>query len=113
MNKYHNMSIMENICQDIEIILVDSNNTLSIRAHKCILECSSTYFHNLFCFGKEKTQSSIRIGVDNAKVAHDIIMLFYGQKINSVHDPKYLLEMLNVEVFFLFHIVICKNIFCK
>ena len=53
MNKYYSMSIMENICQDIEIILVDSNNTLSIHAHKNVLACSSTYFHNLFCFGKK------------------------------------------------------------
>ena len=98
------MSIMEKLYQDItdiEIILVDPSNTLSIHAHKHILGCSSTYFHNLFCFGKEKTQSSIRIEVDNAKIAHDVIISFYGQKINSAPDSKYLLEMFK-----------CRNFFC-
>ena len=68
---------MEKIHQDItdiEIILVDPSNTLSIHAHKNVLACSSTYFQKLFCFGIEKTQSSIRIEVDNAKVAYDVIM---------------------------------------
>ena len=91
------MSVMEKLYQDIinkfytdiEIIFIDSSNTLSIHAHKLILGYSSTYFQNLFCFGKEKTQSSIRIEVDNAKVALNVIMSFYGQKINSMCDSKY------------------------
>jgi hypothetical protein len=35
---------------DIEIILVDSYDTISIHAHKNVLGYTSAYFHNLFNF---------------------------------------------------------------
>ncbi len=87
---------------NVEIILVDSNDTLILNLHKCILACSSTYFNNLFNFGIEKNSSSIKIEVGDAKIAHDLILSFYNQKINSTmySDTKYLLEMFKCRSYF-------------
>jgi WD40 repeat protein len=107
---HHNYFSMDKLYQDtinkvytdIEIVLIDPHNTISMHAHKCVLECMSIYFHNLFNFGKEKNQSAIKIKVNNAKVANDCIMLFYDQKINLVshNEIKYLLEMFDCRQFF-------------
>jgi hypothetical protein len=69
--------------QDIvEIILIDPYDTKSIFINKHNLE-KSRYFNNLFNFGKEKDQSSIRIEAINAEIARKIILIFSNdQKIN-------------------------------
>ena len=87
---------------DIKIILVDPHNTISIHAHKNVLGYASAYFHNLFNFGKEKNQSTIRIENLNAKIAHDVILSLYNHpdvKIKS-SSAKYLLEMFKCRSFF-------------
>jgi WD40 repeat protein len=100
LNKFF-QDLTNKIYTDIEIILVDNHNTISIHAHRSILDFSSDYFHNLFKFGKEKNQSSISINVCNAKIAHDLILSFYDQKINpSSCSAKYLLEMFTYRSFF-------------
>jgi hypothetical protein len=86
---------------DIEITLFDLHNIISIHAHKSILGFSSDYFYNLFNFGKEKNQPSVRIEVCNAKVACDLILSFYNQKIDlSLCSTKNLLEMFKCRSFF-------------
>jgi len=93
--------IINNIPTDIEIILFNSHDTINIQSHKCILGCYFDYFHNLFNFGKEKNQSSVRIEVSNTKAARDLILSFNKQKINSTcYETKYLLEMFKCRRFF-------------
>jgi hypothetical protein len=45
------------------------------------------YFYNLFTFGDGKNKSVFEIIVDDAKVSCDIILSFYGIKINSTNYP--------------------------
>src|SRR5581483_1080771 len=87
---------------DVEIILVDDNKQLNINVHKVILACSSDYFDKLFNFGTEKFQHQITINVNDVNIAHDIILSFYGQNINSVDCShwKYLLESIKCRCFF-------------
>src|SRR5581483_8808355 len=87
---------------DVELILVDSNKQLNMNVHKVILACSSEYFDKLFSFGAEKFQHQITINVNDVNVAHDIIISFYGQNINSTNYPhwKYLLESMKCRCFF-------------
>lgn len=113
--------IIENLPTDIEIILFNSNDTISIKNHKHILACYFDYFHKLFNFGKsfakaedltntlasrgskkEKNQSPIRIEVPNPKIAHDLILSHGKFKMNpKCNEIKYLLEMFK-----------CRNFFC-
>ena len=89
---------------DIEINLEDPYYSVKFCAHKLILESSSKYFDSMFNFGDgNKNLSSITIPIDNARIAHDVILSFYGQKINSTDYPdwKYLLETF-----------LCRDFFC-
>src|SRR5581483_12226002 len=87
---------------DVELILIDSNKQLIMNVHKVILACSSEYFDKLFNFGTEKFQHQIKINVNDVEIAHDIILSFYGQNINSTNYPhwKYLLESIKCRCFF-------------
>lgn len=87
---------------DIEIILVDADGgAYCIHTHKCILGSKILYFHNLFRFGKESSQKSIRINVSNAIVAYDLIMESIENKPNSIERaPKYLLERFKCRQYF-------------
>jgi hypothetical protein len=77
---------------DIEVNLKDPNRLVSLRAHKLILESSSKYFDNLFNFNGKNDKTSVTIELDNARIAHDVILYFYGKIINSTDYPdwKYL-----------------------
>jgi hypothetical protein len=44
------LDLTNKLYTDIEIILVDAHDTISIHAHKYVLDYASTYFHNLFNF---------------------------------------------------------------
>jgi WD40 repeat protein len=93
--------IIDNIPTDIEIILLNSYDTIKIQSHKCILGCYFDYFHNLFNYGKEKNQSSVVIKVENVKVARDLILSFDKQNINTMYNEiRYLLEMFKCRNFF-------------
>ena len=92
---------MDKDTTDIELILINSNDALTIHSNKNILEGSSNYFHNLFNFGKEKNYSSITINVCNTKIAYDIILLLNNQNPIYYNDStKYLLEMFQCRSFF-------------
>lgn len=84
---------------DIQIILCNNNDHINIFAHKIILANSSSYFDKLFNFGTEKNQKEIKITVDNIKIAHDLILSFYGKEI-IYSDWKYILEMFKCRSFF-------------
>lgn len=84
---------------DIELILIDPHNSIIIHAHKIILACSSKYFKKLFTIGKIGdgiNKSVIEIHTRNSKIAHDVILTFYGKNINSANYPewKHILEMI-------------------
>jgi len=45
------------IFTDVELILIDPNESISIHVHKNILAFSSDYFYGLFTVGNEKNKS--------------------------------------------------------
>lgn len=79
---------------DMELVLIDQNESITIHTHKVILACSSNYFKKLLTFGNEKNKTMNEIHVRNSKIAHDMILQFYGKNINSTNYPewKYILE---------------------
>src|SRR3989304_684981 len=84
----------ENLFTDLSLKLVDQNNTITIQLHKNILYSSCIYFRKLLTSFKERNLNEITIHVPNTFITHDIIMSFYGQKMNSLNLPnwQYLLE---------------------
>lgn len=84
---------------DVELSFVDDKETITTHLHKCVLISSSKYFEGLFSFGKEKNQSKISIKVDDAKIAHKIILSFYGKNF-SYDNSTYLLKMFNIRTYF-------------
>src|SRR3989304_1352302 len=90
---YHELysSFKENLFTDITIVLMDEKHHLTIDSHKIILSLC-IYFKKLLTNCKEKNANSITIIVPNVDVIYDIIMSFYGQKIEKLHNWKYLLD---------------------
>jgi WD40 repeat protein len=104
MDKFYQDAIKDNFYTDAEISLIDSNDNypLLIKVHKCILGCSSTFFHKLFDYGKN--QSMFVVQVDNKKIARDVIFSHcYNQQMDSAlyRENKNLFDMFK-----------CKNQFC-
>src|SRR3972149_5336993 len=91
---YHKLygSLKENLFTDLTIILMDGNHHLTIDLHKIILYSSCIYFEKLLTNCREKNANSITIIVPNVDVVYDIIMSFYGQKIEKLHQWEYLLD---------------------
>src|SRR3990170_8797570 len=87
-------SLKENLFTDLSLKLVDQNNTITIRLHKIILYSSCVYFRKLLTSCRERNLNEITIQVPNTFIMHDIIMSFYGQKMNSQNLPdwQHLLE---------------------
>src|SRR3989337_2255793 len=87
-------SLKENLFTDLGLKLVDQTNTITIQLHKIILYSSCIYFRKLLTSFKERNLNEITIQVPNTFIMHDIIMSFYGQKINSQNLPdwQHLLE---------------------
>ncbi len=46
------LDLDKKIFTDVELVLIDNDNTKKFDIHKCILANSSDYFHNLFAFEK-------------------------------------------------------------
>jgi len=104
MDKFYQDAIKDNFYTNAEISLIDSNDNypLLIKVHKCILGCSSTFFHKLFDYGKN--QSMFVVQVNNNKIARDVIFSHcYNQKMDSAlyHENKNLFDMFK-----------CKSHFC-
>ncbi|AKI80633.1 putative BTB/POZ domain-containing protein [Acanthamoeba polyphaga mimivirus] len=81
-------SVKANIFCDLELTINDGVNKLVTNVHKIILYSSCVYFEKLLTFG-ENYPNSIEILVPNTFVVYDIIMSFYGQKINSGNYPEW------------------------
>lgn len=88
---------------DIELVLQDKNVSVTMNLHKNILACSCDYFEKMFDFGSEKNKNQITIIVPNAKIVHDIILTFYGEKINSTNYPDWE---------HLLRILMCRSFLC-
>jgi hypothetical protein len=88
---------------DLKLILVDPKDKVEMVLHKNILVASSKYFDSLLTFGKEAKQSEIKVEVMDANVAHDVVLSFFGQKMNSTKHPDwlYILRMFKIRNFFL------------
>lgn len=67
---------------NIELTLNDNTGLIRIIVDKKILINNSDYFRRMFDFGMEKNQTKITINVDNRKIAYDLVMSFYGNKID-------------------------------
>lgn len=72
---------MDKINPIVEIILVDQNYIITMHADRCVFE-SFQYFNNLFNFAGDKNRTNIKINVDNAKIAYEVILSLCEQKIN-------------------------------
>ncbi|AHA44997.1 putativeBTB/POZ domain-containing protein [Hirudovirus strain Sangsue] len=77
---------------DLELILVDKTNSLSINVHKVILYSAIPYFTTMFDNFKEKDCPSIKMEVIDVVVVSDIIKSFYGIETNNDPDWEYLLK---------------------
>ena len=76
---------------------MDPYRTQTICAHKLVLASSCPYFETMFLSHfHEATAKDITIEVSDAYVAHDIIMSFYGQKVNSGNYPAWRHEVESV-----------------
>ncbi len=73
---------------DLKLTIDDGTNKFVINVHKIILYSSCIYFEKLLMFG-ENQLNDISMMVPNACVIRDIIMNFYGQKINSGNYPEW------------------------
>src|SRR3990172_12949961 len=91
---YHKLysSLKENLFTDLTIVLIDGNHHLTIDLHKIILYSSCIYFEKLLTNCREKNANSITIIVPNVDVIYDIIMSFYGQKLEKIYQWEYLLD---------------------
>jgi WD40 repeat protein len=95
---------------DIELILTDPHESITIHAHKIILACSSKYFKKLFTIGNGKNKPTIEVHVRNCMIAHDIILTFYKKnedtsiELTSYPKWKYILETTMCRDFFSLHI---------
>lgn len=73
---------------DVEIFLADKKECIHMFLHKLVLVFSSDYFKTMFKFGAESNQKQITINVDDAKIAYDLIMSFYGV-VDRKYQPTY------------------------
>lgn len=89
----------EQLFTDLLLTLSDETTQLTINVHKNILASASVYFEKLLTQLSEKDKSQITIIVPNVHVAYDIILSFYGQKIN-MPNWKYILELCQCHDFF-------------
>src|SRR3990172_6759553 len=91
---YHKLysSLKENLFTDLTIVLIDGNHHLTSHLHKIILYSSCIYFEKLLTNCREKNANSITISVLNVDVIYDIIMSFYGKKLETIHQWEYLLD---------------------
>src|SRR5271154_3916707 len=84
---------------DLHLTLKDHNNTINIGVHKCIVSSGSPYFRKMLTSCKEKNLNNITVEVPNAHIAHDVIMSFYNQQMNSA-EWQHILETFICRDFF-------------
>ena len=91
--------LINNLFTDVELILDDNKEPISIYAHRNILASSCNYFMKLFTFNSNINQNKFILKVDNAKITKDLIYSFYGKEIEYPYN-RYLLEMFKCRDFF-------------
>ena len=91
--------IINNLFTDVELVLDDNKEPISIHAHQNILASKCDYFTKLFTFNSNTHQNKFILKVDNAKIVKDLIYSFYGKEI-EYPDNRYLLEMFKCRDFF-------------
>lgn len=87
---------------DVELLIGDDTKEIRISVHKLVLAYSSDFFDRLFTFGMEKNQTCITLKVDNADIANDVILSFYGLNQRSINYPdwKYQLKYYKCRSYF-------------
>jgi len=80
---------------DIELVLMDQSQSISICAHKNILAFSSKYFYSCLTFNDTNNKEKLVVHVEDAVIAYDIVLSFYNQKINFVLDKSQLINFPN------------------
>ena len=91
--------LVNNLFTDVELILDDNKDPISIHVHRNILASSCGYFMKLFTFNSNINQNKFILKVDNAKITKDLIYSLYGKEI-EYPDNRYLLEMFKCRDFF-------------
>lgn len=84
---------------DVYLSLVDNHEIININVHKTVLANACNYFNKLFNFQDNKNKSHFYIRTNNSKIANDIILSFYGKKINYSKSED-LLEYFKCRAFF-------------
>lgn len=74
---------------DFELTFDDGINQIIMKVHRHILYASSPYFRAMFTNFMDSNVKQKTMFVENAHIYHDIIVSFYGQKINSANYPEY------------------------
>ena len=88
---------------DMELILIDDNNTIKLDLHKFVLINSCDFFETLILFPNNIDKKFFTLQIFNAIIVRDIIALFYGVNENSTDcsEWSYILGTL-----------LCKNYLC-
>nr|WBF70945.1 hypothetical protein [Megavirus caiporensis] len=86
---------------DFELTFDDGINQIIMKVHRHILYASSPYFRAMFTNFMDSNVKQKTMFVKNAHIYHDIIVSFYGQKINSANYPehKHILESIKCRDF--------------
>lgn len=77
---------------DLELVLVDKTNSLSLNVHKVILYSAIPYFTIMFDNFKERDCLSIKMEVIDVIIMSDIIKSYYSIETNNDPDWEYLLK---------------------
>ncbi|ANB50439.1 hypothetical protein [Powai lake megavirus] len=86
---------------DFELTFDDGINQIIMKVHRHILYAYSPYFRAMFTNFMDSNVKQKTMFVKNAHIYHDIIVSFYGQKINSANYPehKHILESIKCRDF--------------
>ena len=81
---------------DMELILIDDNNTIKLNLHKFVLINSCDFFETLILFPTNIDKKSFTLEVPRAVIVRDIIASFYGVKNDLIDcsEWRYILETL-------------------
>lgn len=77
----------ENLFTDVIITLVDNNDTIDLNLHKIVLVNNSAFFKEKLI--KKYHKNKFTIKVPNVKIMKNMILSFYGEKIDKNNYPEW------------------------
>ena len=98
LNNLYTLSIGK-ISTDVEIVLDDNKQQISIHVHRYVLASGSNYFLRLFTLGSNIHKNKFTLKVGNIEIVKDLVYGFYGQKIKNINSD-YLFKMFKCRDYF-------------